>query len=538
MVVRAVIRKNAYYDSVTLMAISKDITALEGVEDAVVNMGTDNNKALMANVGMMTPAVEEAGPNDLVIAFKIADESVAAQVEQAVEDGLRRKGSESKGSSDVKPASIASAVKHVPEANIAVISLPGQYAARESMRALKQGLHVMLFSDNVSVEEEVELKGYAHENGLLMMGPDCGTAIINNKGLCFANAVRPGSVGVVGASGTGTQEVTVLVDRLGGGISQAIGTGGRDMSAAVGGVMMIDAMQALDRDAQTKVIVLVSKPPVQEVAERVLAAARQCSKPVVVCFIHGGQRANEGNLHFAPTLEGAARKAVELASGKSLPERAEGSAHAAAALPRLQESQKYVRGLFCGGTLCDEARYIFQEAAGGGRVYSNIAKDPAEKLPNFKESLEHTFLDLGDDAFTVGKPHPMIDPSLRTARLLQEAQDPSTAVILLDVVLGYGSHADPAGVTLEGVRQAKALAASAGREISFIAYVCGTDADFQNRAAQEAKLAAEGVLLALYVKEIFVDQGPSLKRWRARAQGRAAGIKKRTSHITVVVDER
>lgn len=500
MVIRAVVRKNAYYDSVTLMAISKDITALDGVEDAVVSMGTDNNKALLANAGMMSPAVETAGPNDLVIAFKVSDESIAEKVEQAVEEGLRRKGSESKGTSDVKPASIASAVKHIPEANLTIISLPGQYAAREAMRALKQGLHVMLFSDNVSVEEEVALKQYAHEAGLLMMGPDCGTAIINNKGLCFANDVRPGSIGVIGASGTGTQEVTVLVDRLGEGISQAIGTGGRDMSAAVGGIMMIDALAALDRDEQTRVIVLISKPPVKEVAERVLAEARKCSKPVVVCFIHGAAKADEGNLYFESNLEKAARRAVSLATGRTLTEEIAETANSEA-IQRFQsvrkDSQQYVRGLFCGGTLCDEARYIFKDSIQGSEgVFSNIAKDASEKLPNLNQSVEHTFIDLGDDAFTVGKPHPMIDPSLRTARLLQEAQDPCTAVILLDVVLGYGSHADPAGVTVEGIQNAKKLAAADGREISFVAYVCGTDTDFQNKAAQEAKLSSEGVLLA------------------------------------------
>jgi FdrA protein len=499
MIIQAVIRKNAYYDSVTLMAISKDITALDGVEDAVVSMGTDNNKALLANAGMMSPTVKNAGPNDLIIAFKVADETVAEQVERAVEEGLRKKGSESKGTSEVQPASIASAVKHVPEANLAVISLPGQYAAREAMRALKQGLHVMLFSDNVSVEEEVALKQYAHDAGLLMMGPDCGTAIINNKGLCFANDVRPGSIGVIGASGTGTQEVTVLVDRLGGGISQAIGTGGRDLSLAVGGIMMIDAMAALDQDEQTHVIVLVSKPPVREVAERVLGEARTCSKPVVVCFIHGETKGNEANLYFESSLENAARRAVELATGMTLPEETNDTANDEA-IRRFQsarkDSQKYVRGLFCGGTLCDEARYIFKDLIRGSeRVSSNISKDAGEKMANLNQSVGHAFIDLGDDAFTVGKPHPMIDPSLRDARLLQEAQDPSTAVILLDVVLGYGSHADPAGVTLAAIQKARKQAAAEGREVCFVAYVCGTGTDFQDKAAQEAKLAAEGVLL-------------------------------------------
>lgn len=499
MVIRAVIRKNAYYDSVTLMAISKDVVALDGVEDAVVNMGTDNNKALMRNAGMMSPEAETAGPNDLVIAFKVADESLAAVIEQAVDAALSKKGSET-GAVEVAPASIASAVKAVPEANLAIISLPGQYAAREAMRAMKKGLHVMLFSDNVTVEEEVELKRYAHEAGLLMMGPDCGTAIINNKGLCFANEVRAGNIGVIGASGTGTQEVTVLVDRLGGGISQAIGTGGRDLSLAVGGIMMLDALAALKDDPQTSVIVLVSKPPVKEVAERVLAEARQTGKPVVVCFIHGDHSGQDGNLYFEASLESASQRAVSLA--KDVPVEFDNGENAASRelIQRFQAArkpaQKFVRGIFCGGTLCDEGRYLFKDAVrGDDRVLSNIAKAAAEKLPDPTRSVEHAFIDMGDDFFTVGKPHPMIDPSLRTARILQEAKDPSTAVILLDVVLGYGSHADPAGITAAAVREARKLAAADGRELCFVAYVCGTAADFQDRASQEAKLAAEGVVL-------------------------------------------
>lgn len=501
MIIKAVVKKNAYYDSVTLMAISKKIEEISGVVNAVVSMGTDMNKELIQNAGMATEDVEEAGPSDLVIALKVEDESIVDKVLNEVEDALKKKTS-SKGEVEVAPSSIASAVKVLPDANIAVISLPGQYAASEAMRALKKGLHVMLFSDNVTVEQEVELKKYAHEQGLLVMGPDCGTAIINNKGLCFANEVRNGSIGIVGASGTGTQEVSVLVDRFGGGVSQVIGTGGRDLSEAVGGIMMCDALAALNADENTKVIVLISKPPVKVVADKVLEEAAKCSKPVVVCFINSGLETSQGtNIYFEGTLEGAAYKAVSLIGKANACEDKcleEYSSLTSKFQGKRNADQKYVRGLFCGGTLCDEAMYLFKDSVRdtGVNVYCNVAKKQEEKMADPYISIEHSFVDLGDDIFTVGKPHPMIDPSLRNPRIVQEAKDPNVALILMDVVLGYGSHRDPAGVTLEGIREAKSIAEKEGRSLCFVAYVCGTDKDLQDFAAQEAKLAAEGVIIA------------------------------------------
>jgi FdrA protein len=498
MSIQVVIRSNAYYDSVTLMQISKKIEGIAGIQRAMVSMGTDMNKELLANAGLMTDEVQNATPSDLVIAFLADRDDLFDEVLQKIDEALAKKAV-SGGESVVPPASIESAVKREPGSNIAVISLPGQYAAAEAMKALRRGLHVMLFSDNVSVEEEVMLKKFAHEHGLLVMGPDCGTAIINNKGLCFANAVRAGSIGVVGASGTGTQEVTVLIDRFGGGVSQVIGTGGRDLSEAVGGIMMCDGLQALNEDPNTSVIVLVSKPPVQSVAEKVLALAKTCAKPVVVCFINSEKTGAEDPVIFAETLEDAARKAVELSGTPVSPAELAMSPAAREALDRFYEKrteqQKYVRGLFCGGTLCDEAMFLFKKAS-GEPVYSNVAKADDERLEAPEVSRGHTFVDLGDDRFTVGRPHPMIDPSLRNSRILQEANDEETAVILLDVELGYGSHEDPAGVVAEAVRTARKMAALQDRELCFVAYVCGTPADYQNYTAQVVRLEEEGVLLA------------------------------------------
>lgn len=493
---KVVIKKNTYFDSVSLMSLSTKANQLEGVDQAFIAMGTQMNKEVLANVGLMTPELEEAKGSDLMIVIKTVSEELLESAYQSVEALFNSKGSEA-GNSELTFPTIDSAVRNLPSANLAVISVNGQFAAREARKALENDLHVMLFSDNVSVEEEIELKNIAHERGLLMMGPDCGTAIIGGVGLCFANQVRPGSIGIVGASGTGSQEVSVRVHDFGGGISQLIGTGGRDLSERVGGFMMLDGMRALNQDDATKVIVLVSKPPAKSVEEKVLAEIKNMSKPVVVCFIGGTEEAvvNAGG-HFAKTTKEAALKAVILSGVDestidkhplNLPLIEEVKA-------KLKPEQKYIRGLFCGGTLCDESMYLAMEQYED--VYSNIPKDPKYRLQDIHVSQGHTFIDFGDDEFTNGKPHPMIDPSSRIARFKQEAKDPSVGVIVMDFVLGYGSHEDPVGVMLPAILEAKQAAEQEGRHLEIIGYVLGTDLDTPSVEEQLNKLVSAGVTYA------------------------------------------
>ncbi len=355
----------------------------------------------------------------------------------------------------------------------------------------------MLFSDNVSLEDERALKQLAHEKGLLLMGPDCGTAIINGTGLCFANAVRRGNIGIIGASGTGSQELSVRIHAFGGGISQLIGTGGRDLSEKIGGMMMLDAIQMLEADPQTEIIALVSKPPAPTVAKKVLERARACRKPVVVCFLGRAEPpADEQGLQFARGTREAALKAVLLSGVKQqnldLPPL--DPALIAEIRAQLTPQQKYIRGLFCGGTLCDETMFAVLEKQ--AEVYSNIQPDPAYRLSDINHSIKHTFLDFGDDDFTNGKPHPMIDPTNRISRLLQEARDPEVAAIVMDFVLGFGSHEDPVGSTIEAIKEAKAIAAADGRRLTILAYVLGTDIDTPSREQQRLMLSEAGVILA------------------------------------------
>ncbi|STP69782.1 protein YahF [Enterobacter hormaechei] len=386
---------------------------------------------------------------------------------------------------------------HRPDSNLAVISVNGTFAAREARQALENDLNVMLFSDNVSLDDELALKQLAHEKGLLMMGPDCGTAIINGAGLCFANAVRRGPIGIVGASGTGSQELSVRIHEFGGGVSQLIGTGGRDLSEKIGGLMMLDAIDMLEADDATRVIALISKPPAPAVAENVLARARACRKPVVVCFLGRNEPpADEDGLQFARGTKEAALKAVLLTGIKkdTLDLHPLNWPLIEEVRARLTPQQKYIRGLFCGGTLCDEAMFAALEKFDD--VYSNIQPDPARRLKDISVSQAHTFLDFGDDDFTNGKPHPMIDPTNRISRLLQEARDPQVGVIVMDFVLGFGAHDDPVGVMIEAIKEAQAIAKADNRPLEILGYVLGTDQDPQSLAQQCQLLTDAGVIWA------------------------------------------
>lgn len=496
------IRKNTYYDSVALMVITKELKKLPYVNEIIVGMGTDLNKELADRLQISNDEIKVLTPNDFFIAAAVmGEEDDSKQVISMVNELLNSKSEKNEEETEYKPNTLKAALKHMKEANMAVISLPGKYAADEARKALKNGLNVMLFSDNVTLEEEIELKNLGREKGLLVMGPDCGTAIINNIPLCFANVVRKGDIGIVGASGTGTQEVTVLIDKLRGGISQAIGTGGRDLKSEVGGIMMIEGFKALIDDPETKVIVLISKPPAPEVAKKILDMVSDTNKPVVVDFIGGDRKTIESRGAYACiSLEDAAYKAVALSKGESVFDFC-GFTQAEEEIDELVEkefvkfhsSQKYIRALYTGGTLADEAMKLLSKE--GFDIYSNIPLTPEFKLKDIHKSKMNTCIDLGDDDFTVGKPHPMIDPMGRVERLPREAEDEEVAIMLMDFVIGYGSHIDPAGEMLAEIINAKKKMNSKGKYLCVVGYICGTDGDPQDYNAQKKKLEEAGVII-------------------------------------------
>jgi len=465
----ASVRRNVYVDSVALLQVSADLLSVAGVLDAAVVMASDLNRQLLSDSGLLVGDAQTAGSNDLVIAVRAADAGVAASAVQQAEAllaGRRRAGSTREPASN-PPRSLRSAHRADPEATLALVSVPGTYAAGEARQALADGLHVFLFSDNVSVADEIDLKRCARAQHLLVMGPDCGTTILNGIGLGFANVVRRGPIGLVGASGTGLQELTSLLHQAGEGISHAIGTGGRDMHASIGGMTTLQAIDLLRDDALTQTIVLVAKPSAPEVAERVMRAAAQTGKPVVACLLGADLPAPTG-VQMARNLYQAARLAASSTASWSGVEPAN--------LPRLRlrERQHHIRGLFCGGTLCEEAEAAVAHARG----------------------LDgHRFIDFGDDEYTRGRAHPMIDPTLRNRAIIEAGADARVAVLLLDVILGRGSHPDPAGATVPAIREAQARAAADGRELAVLAHVVGTDLDPQGLIRQEAALRSAGVHL-------------------------------------------
>jgi FdrA protein len=469
------VRRATYLDSIVLMRISRQIAALPGVEEAGLIIGTPANKEILRDAGILGPEGDGAEPGDLILALRATDdaagEAALAEARRLLDQPAVSGAPASRGSS----RTIRAAVHQMPDANLALISVPGHFAVAEARKALRLGLHTMIFSDNVPLEDEAALKREARDLGLLVMGPDCGTAIIGGVPLAFANVVPRGDIGIIGASGTGIQEVSCLIARAGGGISHAIGTGGRDFNSEVGAITTLMAIDALDADGGTKQVVLISKPPAAAIAKSVLDRVARSSKPFTVCFLGAPDLALPANARSASTLTAAA----DLALGRSMP-------RDRSKLPLLgAERGKLVRGLFAGGTLCAEAQIIFRQA--GLAVASNVPVPGASSMTGAQAG--HSMIDLGADEFTRGRPHPMIEPAVRDAPLAEALADPDVGVVLIDIVLGYGGHPDPAGHLASG------LAGRSGGPL-IAASVTGTDRDPQPRVAQVRKLAEAGVIVA------------------------------------------
>jgi FdrA protein len=502
MTVKTLIRTSEYHDSVSLMLVTRELSKLEGVTDTAVVMGTEANKSILTEAGLLTDEAKAASPNDLVIAVASSSASVADAALQKAEVLLKQKASSAQAG-EFKPKTIRGALSTNPTANVAVISVAGRYATDEAWEALSHGLHVLLFSDNVSLEDEIALKEYARDHGLLLMGPGAGTAILNGVALGFANVLPRGSVGIVAAAGTGLQEVSTLLARHGVGISKGIGTGGRDLKKEVGGIMMLEALKALQQDPVTNVLVLISKPPADEVVRLILDQAAESAKPVVICFLGGDTSGLERVPNVIP-----ARSLYQCAllAGQLIPPEvgdvmafieAENS-HFAKQVQSLQlqlkATQRYLRGLFSGGTLCYEAQVIWKGML-DSPVYSNAPLPGGLALPDSTKSYLHTAVDLGEEEFTVGRPHPMLDNDLRIRRIRQEARDPEVAVIMFDVVIGYGAHPDPASELGRTVKEARKFARREGRELTFVASVTGTEDDPQCLSRTVKTLEEAGVIV-------------------------------------------
>ena len=483
---KTVVKKGSYQDSVVLMLLTNELSSLDGVNKIQVMMATPANKDIFKESGLTTDELMDATANDMVVVADVNNEAVLDAVMDKVEEFLKKQSTAAegkKGSESVK--SWDAALKKMSNANLAVISIPGAYAALEADRALDEGLSVFMFSDNVTIEDEKALKEKAHSKGLAVMGPDCGTGIIQGVPIAFTNNVAKGSIGIIGASGTGIQELTTIIDRLGEGVTNAIGIGGRDLKAEVGGITMMDMIDAMEDDDTVKVLVIVSKPPAKEVRDKISARLSNFSKPVVTLFVGEKPEYHEENFYHAYTLDEAARLAVGLVRGTKVPE----------ATVDVDESEFYkaedgktIKAYYSGGTLANEAAMLIKDAMN--------CKVPPEDVEGYMLQLDgNVVVDLGDDAYTQGKPHPMIDPAKRIECMQEAVDDPSTGVVLLDIMLGYGSHADMAGSLIPTIKELQAKADAAGRKVFFIATVCGTRRDYQGYDEAVNKLKEAGVIV-------------------------------------------
>ena len=483
---KTIVKKGSYHDSVVLMLLTNQISSIEGVKKVSIMMATPANKDIYRQSGLSTSELEEASANDMVVVADVDDDGLLDVIMEEVEAFFKKQStseSDKKGAEAVR--SWDKALGKLADANLAVISIPGAYAALEADRALDEGMNVFMFSDNVTLEDEIKLKKKAHEKGLAVMGPDCGTGIIQGVPIAFTNHVAPGPIGIIGASGTGIQELTTIIDRLGEGVKNAIGTGGRDLSTEVGGITMMDMIEAMEKDDTVKVLIIISKPPAKAVRDRISDRLSNFKKPVVTLFLGEKPEYHEENFYHAYTLDEAARLAVGLVRGQDI---AEGSVEVDSSSFFAAEEKKTIKAYYSGGTLAGEAAMLIKDAL-------NL-KVPPQKAEGFMLKTDgHIVVDLGDDVYTQGKPHPMIDPAKRIECMQEAIDDESTGVILLDIMLGYGSHEDMAGALLPAIIRLRDKAREEGRKLFFVATVCGTRRDFQGYDKAVETLKEAGVIV-------------------------------------------
>jgi len=494
-----VVKKNFHRDSVQLLHLSEEAKKIDGIKDAAVVMGTTTNKEILQKLGLLTDEGRAASESDMVLAVMADSESLIEKGLQQIEEMIL-KPPPAKGRAFY---SVDAALQAVPDANLAVVSIPGEHAREIVLKLLDRGLSVHLFSDHVPPEHELELKLYAKKKGLLVMGPGAGTSIIGWKAIAFANVVKKGKIGVVAAAGTGLQEVTVLLSEAGLGISEALGTGGGDVKAKIGGIMMLQSIDTLEQDPESKTVVVVSKPPDADVKKSIVNHMAKTKKQYVTCFIgpesYDIPASIRARVRRTKTLHAAVLEAIRVAEPSrqgeivkrfSIPQN-EMVALANGICRGLSEKQKYIRGLYTGGTFAYETLVILGRMIGD--VYSNAPIDPKLKLADSYESVKDSIVDLGEEEFTVGRAHPMIDPTIRKMRLIEEAKDPEVAVIIMDFMLGYGSHSDPAGAMLGVISDAKMIAEKDDRALPMLAHVCGTEQDPQPLSEQIRKLRNAGI---------------------------------------------
>jgi FdrA protein len=488
-ITKNIIKKNFFRDSVQMMLLSDELKKEHGVINAAIIMGTELNKNTLQRSGLLTIDGNKASETDTIISLTCVNESSLNLAIGKAEQLLTPKTG--KGRSEF--SNLDSALKSFNIANLAIVSIPGRYVKSIASELLNKGLHLFVFSDHVLLEDEIQLKKLASKNHLLLMGPEAGTSIINGTVLGFGNQVRRGNVGIIGASGTGIQESSVLLDMCGSGVSHAIGVGGRDMHQEIGGLMTLQAIKALEYDPETEIVLLVSKPVDNAVRDMILNTIKENAKKKYALCLIGDKRGDDlfdsGQIVFAKSIQSSVLKALKLSNPnayKNTQERFSKELHHAISLTKelsnhLSGRQRYIRGFFAGGTLCYESTAIIQQMieGRGEKIYSNLAPTDSElHLNGKKKSVEHTFLDFGDFEFTAARPHPIIDPSLRVERILEEASDPNIAVIIIDIITGYSVANNTVQLHADSIKEAISIAKEGeNRTLPVFVYLCGTYKD-------------------------------------------------------------
>ena len=486
------IEKNKYVDSLETLFTTGVLNDQKGIEIGYVNMANKAMKEALKAEEMLTPEIEALSDSDFVIAAKCDSQASFDNALAVISRDIHGEKKESKKTY----SSTVDALSAHKEANLCSIAVPGEYALEEVTKALNLGLHCVVFSNNVPLEDERKMKELAREKGLLCMGPDCGVANINGSALVLASINNRGPFGICGATGTGIQHVAAILHECGTGVSQTIGTGGNDLKEKVGGIMMQMGIDALEADSETKYIILISRKPADSVLEPLYQKIEKCTKPVVVFFMGEDKETVEkrGGI-YASNLDDCAEKALNLI-GKTFKKETDEEIREIAkkACENRPSSQRYLRGLYTGGTYMDEAMRAMTGVIGD--IYSNAPLEERLRLSDSTVTKENSCIDYGEEEFTQGRPHPAIDPSIRKPFILKEAMDKEVAVIILDFILTPPGHMDPCGYVLDDVKKAMEEAEKEGRKLVVIGVVLGTDADLQNKSEQVTKMKDAGVIMA------------------------------------------
>lgn len=503
------VKSNYYRDSLNLLKISDIMKrSSSGIVEAVVIMGTKTNKAVLVKLGFPSTKINQATESDLIIAIEAVDKGSVDSALRKVEELLH-----SDGSSDTSnlvsenPTDLDSALVSMSKANLALISIPGEYVKDLSIKLSNEGIHQQIFSDHVPLDDELTIKEYAAKKGVLVLGPGAGTSIINGKGIGFSNVLRRGPVGIIAAAGTGLQEVSSLLDQCDIGVAYGLGVGANDPKEKIGGLMMLEALKVLEELPDIEIMTIVSKPPSPRAKKQIIDyIVKHGKKKYVLAFLGGGHddslpNSTKSKIVQVTTLASAVFAVAGLTSNelykRSLvrlriePEILQRSV--AKEWKGFGQQQKYIRALYTGGTFAYETQVILNGILKD--LFSNAPTGRTKKLPQSSKSKKHSILDLGEEEFTQGRPHPMIDPTIRRLRLVEESQDPEVGVVMMDFVLGYGSNPDPVGAVLKEIGQVKATARKSGRYLSIVTHVCGTKRDPQGYDESVRKLENAGALV-------------------------------------------